>query len=163
MKKTGSTLLIAILSGVIAVVVLAACTHEPQDDGASEAGEQVDPVVPIMTSMHSFLYKAGLSLRKDNLELADFYLHEIEEMNHQLKQIQEFEGNKIAEPATELLEPHLQKMAKTIDTGDSRAALSDMQAVIDGCNACHAATNHDFIYIVDTSNEQNPLMQSFQK
>ncbi len=147
---------------VISVLTALACSAETaEDEVVPEADEQVDPVA-VMTNMQYFLYKTGLSLRADNQELADFYMHEIEEMIEELKQIEDFEGHNIAELVEIMLEPHVVAMAETIDTGDSQAALGAMDTVINGCNACHTTTDHDFINIVDNS-EQNVFMQSFAK
>ena len=61
-----------------------ACTTETSEIAEEEEGG--DPV-QLMTNMQYFLHKAGLSLRAGNMELADFYAHELEEMISELKTI----------------------------------------------------------------------------
>jgi hypothetical protein len=124
--------------------------------------EEVEGFVEMMGGMQKFMHKAGLSLREGNFELADFYLHEIEEILEQVEKVESYKGHLIGDLTEEMLTPSFHKLEEAVDGKGRDAALTAFAAVIDSCNRCHTAAAHGFIKIQDRS-DNNPYMQDFGK
>ena len=128
----------------------------------ARAAEDVPGFVDNMIAMQYFMHKAGLSIRADNLELADFYLHEIEEILEVVGEVETYGEMPVGELSTAMLGPAFHGLEEAVDSGDSGAALAAFATVINSCNACHTATNFGYIKIADRSTE-NVYMQDFGK
>lgn len=127
---------------------------------AYAAGEEEVHLVDKMAALQYFMHKVGLSIRADNLSLADFYLHEIEETLEEVGEIEAYDGHPIGELSTTMLEPSIHELEEAVDSGNPDKALTAYEVVIGACNACHLATDFGMIKIEDRSTE-NPYMQSF--
>ena len=128
----------------------------------AHAAEDVPGFVDNMIGLQYFMHKAGLSMRADNLELADFYLHEIEEILEVVGEIESYDEMPVGELSKAMLGPAFHDLEEAVDSGDSSAALSAYTTVINSCNACHTATGFAYIKIADRSTE-NVFMQDFSK
>ena len=126
---------------------------------ASGEGEEVH-LVDKMMLLQYFTHKAGLSIRAENLELADFYLHEMEEVLGEVGQIESYDGQPVGQLSGAMLEPSIHELEEAVDSGNPERALTAYKAAIDACNACHVATTFGYIKLEDRSTE-NPFMQSF--
>lgn len=118
-------------------------------------------LIGLMGNFQVFTHKAGLSIRAGNPELADFYMHEIEENLAATGEIEEYDGYPVGELAVGMLTPAVENVGSNLDSGDMDGALDAFDKMINACNACHLATAHGFIKIVDRSTE-NPYMQAFE-
>ena len=157
MKTLRQSIAYAFGRGVVAVLLVVAASL-----GARAAGEGEVPLLEKMITLQYVTHKAGLSIRAGNLELADFYLHEMEEVIAEIGGMESYEGQPVGQLSGAMLEPVFHKLEEGVDSGDPEAALSAYTAVIDSCNACHVATTFGVIKIVDKSTE-NPYMQAFEK
>ena len=54
-------------------------------------------LIDLMRNFQYFMHKAGLSIRGGNAELADFYMHEIEENLEQVAKIEEYDGHPVGQ------------------------------------------------------------------
>ncbi len=126
--------------------------HSRADEGAALIG--------LMQSMQTFLHKTALSLDNDNLPLAGFYAHELEEAVKELLEIQFYDNYPIADLTRSILLPALERFESALESDRIDAIETEFDNFMHACNACHAATGHDFIRIVRTS--ANPFMQSFK-
>ena len=115
-----------------------------------------------MRDLQYFTHKAGIAIRGENLELADFYAHELEELLVALEGIAEYDGFPIAELSEAMLKPQVMNLGEGLDSGNSNTALEAYGTLIETCNACHAVTAHGYIKIIDDS-ERNPYAQDFSK
>ena len=113
-----------------------------------------------MTALQYFMHKVGLSIRADNLPLADFYLHEMEEVLVEVGEVESYNDHPIGKLSNSMLEPSIHELEEAVDSGSSDRALTAYKVVIGACNACHLATEFDMIKVEDRSTE-NPYMQSF--
>ena len=156
MKTWRQSIAVVVGAGTVAAL-LATATFV-----ARAAGEGEVPLLDKMITLQYVTHKAGLSIRAGNLELADFYLHEMEEVIAEVEEIESYEGQPVGQLSGAMLGPAFHKLEEGVDSGDPEAALSAYTAVIDSCNACHVATTFGVIKIVDKSTE-NPYMQAFEK
>jgi hypothetical protein len=116
-------------------------------------------LVDYMTALQYFSHKAGLAIRGGNLELADFYMHEIEETLEGVGEIESYDGHPVGALSKMMAVP-VESVGGGLDAGSTEAAMEAYQTMLNTCNVCHAATAHGFIKIVDRSME-NPYMQAF--
>ena len=125
-----------------AVLVLGAKEHDEHDD------EHVELATP-MGHMQRFadkLYFAGIN---SNWELADFYLHEIEEQAGEIAEAGIVEDGIAITPLIKtLLEPAVENMEKSTEQKSVEEFRKSYTAMVQNCNACHAATEHGFIRII---------------
>lgn len=176
-----------ILSGIL---ILTAITMGTLTSCAGEAGkpensaEGYTPGLALqMHYMQVWTHKLALSIEAGNLELADFYHHELEESTEDLiGTVPEYGGIAVANltramlvPALESLEEaleYLEGLHENAESGagsglDSQAfdaGWSDIrrkfEAVVNSCNACHAATGYGYIRVT-AGYGNNPFNQDF--
>ena len=118
-------------------------------------------LIDLMGNFQTFTHKVGLSIRAGNPELADFYMHEIEENLALTGEIEEYDGHPVGELALGMLTPVVENVGSHLDEGDMEGALDAYNQMINACNACHLATEHGFIKIVDRGTK-NPFLQAFE-
>ena len=154
MKKWSQRIACGIGAGVVATLLAVASLN------TRASGEEDVHLVDKMSALQYFMHKAGLSIRGGNLELADFYLHEMEEVLHEVEQIESYDGQPVGQLSGAMLGPSFHELEEGVDSGDPERALAAYQVVLDACNACHVATEFGYIKLEDRSTE-NPYMQSF--
>ncbi len=118
-------------------------------------------LIDLMRNFQYFMHKAGLSIRGGNAELADFYMHEIEENLEQVGEIDEYDGHPVGQLSIGMLTPAVENVGSQLDNNDLDGAMQAYSAMLNACNACHLVTEHGFIKIVDES-EKNPYIQVFE-
>lgn len=136
-----------------------ASVHAQQPVSAAQA----EPELAIaMSQLQYFSHKLALSVEARNAELAGFYLHEVEEVAESIRdEIPDYEGYPIGPLVDSMLMPQIEALEDNLDTPAWDAAAEGLGAVVEGCNACHAATDHGFI-VIELAAGSNPYMQSFQ-
>ncbi len=93
------------------------------------------------------LYYAG---QNANWPLADFYHHELEEIAEEIvdARIKE-DGLDISDFTERMYVPALDKMKTALDSEDVELFGRSYASLVSTCNACHVATNHKFIRILE--------------
>lgn len=114
-----------------------------------------------MGAMQYFLHKTFLALNSNNIVLADFYVHELEETFEEVEKIKRYKKYPIAKLAKKLLEPKITALAKSIDSKNLANAKKSLSYVVEACNQCHRSTKHEFINI--ELRDINPYMQNFSR
>ncbi|MFO7764750.1 MAG: hypothetical protein R6V61_13580 [Wenzhouxiangellaceae bacterium] len=129
--------------------------------GASEESEDHD-LIGLMGQMQYFSHKLDLSIRHENLELVDFYAHEIEETLEATTGIEAYHGKPVGELTESMLTPAFERFEQAVDDedGDWDAIDGRFGELVDACNACHQATEYGYLNIQRT--DANPYMQSFE-
>lgn len=122
------------------------------------AGDGVD-LVKHMGTMQYMAHKAGLSIDARNQPLADFYVHEIEEIIEELETVQSFDGHPIGELVESMLLPGFENLEGAVKSGDWEAATQRFDDMLSACNSCHETTAHAYVRI--QRSRSNPFMQSF--
>ena len=117
-------------------------------------------LVELMESLQIYTHKIHLSLEAGNSRLAGFYSHEMEEVVETLKDIDEYDSPPVGKLVEDRLEPAFKAFRNSL-RGKKGGSSTDLafDALLQACNGCHEATNHEFIVVV--KNPHNPYMQSF--
>jgi hypothetical protein len=118
----------------------------------------------LMGDLQRLTHKMALSANEGNGELAAFYLHEsVEQLNAIQEQAPEYEGKPVALLIERLAMPAYEKFKETLTARppDKEKMLAGLDIVIQSCNQCHAATQHQIIRIT-RGTEVNPFNQSFK-
>lgn len=123
-------------------------------------------LAPYMSELQTLTHKLSLSVAHGNGELADFYLYESLELLEEVKeQVPEYRGLPVALLIDRMLTPSYQRLGGALESGLTPATQGDtataLGAVISSCNACHQATRHGFIRIIDRG-DFNPFNQDFR-
>jgi hypothetical protein len=113
----------------------------------------------LMGEMQRHSMKLGYAIEARNPALAAFYLHEVEEALEGLEAIEEHDDFPIAAPARTIMRPLLDPLQRSVD-GDWPSAAAAYAALIDGCNRCHGATEHEFV-VVTVPSGPPPYNQKF--
>ena len=128
--------------------------------GAALAETDESPhLVGLMGDMQSFAHKLQLSLDAENALLADFYAHELGGAIAAVGQIDSYSDYPVGRLTTSTLSPLLKKLIAGLDAGDLPRADNAFDALLEGCNRCHAMTEHDYIRV--QRNPANPYLQNF--
>lgn len=127
--------------------------------GAAVADEGKLDFVSYMTRIQYFAHKLGLSVDARNKRLADFYLHEVEEILEHLEQVEDFKGIPVAKLSKGLLAPAVEQMEQAVDGADPAAMDAAYDGLLAACNGCHKAADHAFVHV--ERQRDNPYLQSF--
>ena len=148
------------------LLALSGCAPTHEAGGATvepppEAEAEVE-LATLMGEMQRHSAKLGYSLEGGNRPLANFYLHEIEEVLGELMEVEEHEGMPIAQPSGVIMVPVIEALEAGLTGEMAWAELGESyRLLIDGCNRCHLATEHGFIEILPATGEP-PFNQRFE-
>jgi hypothetical protein len=113
-----------------------------------------------MGELQHHTHKLNLAIQSENVALADFYLHEVEEVAVQIEQLfPQHDGHRVGDLARAILEPQLVALRTTLERSNWDESRAGFSSLIAACNQCHSATSHGFIRIEATT--ANPFNQSF--
>ncbi|WP_462137286.1 hypothetical protein [Candidatus Mycalebacterium sp.] len=144
---------------LLAVVLsFSTVTSVRADEGGS--GHGGEDLIGRMTALQYFLHKAGLALNESNFQLADFYLHEIEETLEEVEKVKSYDGHPVGKMSAAMLGEVFRSLEEAVEKEDRRVAKKAYGKMVEACNSCHLATEHGFIKIRDKS-RRNPYMQKF--
>jgi len=130
--------------------------HEEPEEGEPELAAHMDYI-------QKYSHKLGLSVQGKNKELAEFYLHELEErLERVINETPVYEGYQIAELTETMLIPVLEPLDKQVEDENWEVAKKRFREMITTCNSCHKSTDHEFIYVT-TGFDNNPFNQVFEK
>ncbi|ALO47621.1 hypothetical protein [Pseudohongiella spirulinae] len=116
-----------------------------------------------MKDMQYWTHKLALSIEAGNLELIDFYHHELEEAVEDLiDSVESYDGFPIAELTESMLEPALETLEDRLDEENLQGMRTAFAGVVQSCNSCHQVTEHGFIRIGDGFGN-NPFNQIFTR
>lgn len=101
-----------------------------------------------MNYMQLYMNKLYFSGQASNFELANFYLHEIEETAEEITEgnITE-DGHNISQLTKSMLLPAIETAEKAVKAKDKVALDESYQLLVNSCNACHTVSGHGFIKI----------------
>lgn len=128
----------------------------PLTVGASDGDVEL---VNNMSQLQYLSHKAALSIDARNPELADFYVHELEEVVEETESVESYDGHPIGELAHGMLRPALENLEEALEDGEWSSASDAFDNMIQSCNNCHQVTEHGYIRIQRRS--ENPWMQDF--
>lgn len=124
----------------IVAFILVSCQKEPRK------GE--DFVIQSMERYQRFSQKLWFAGQESNWELAEFYTHEIHEVTEELIGSTVFHDDRdISKLAGEMMEEKIAELDQAVDAQEEELFVKNYLGLINSCNACHTATEHDFIKI----------------
>ena len=127
--------------------------------GALAETDESPHLVGLMGDMQRFAHKLQLSLEAKNAPLADFYAHELGGAIGEAGQVESYGDYPVGRLTTSTLSPLLKKLIAGLDAGELPRADKAFDALLEGCNSCHAMTEHDYIRV--QRNPVNPYLQDF--
>lgn len=128
-----------------------------------EHGEEHAELAIYMSRMQRWTHKAALAVEAENGELSDFYLHELEETIETVQmEVPVYEGYEIGTLTETILVPEVEALDGYVDEDDWDGAQTQLAALSNACNQCHAATDHGFIRI-QLEDLDRPFTQTFEK
>lgn len=161
---TSSALVAALLVAGVPACTTAGGSADAEADSEQASGEGASGEAELaryMANLQRWTHKAALALEARNADLADFYLHEVEET---VETVQEeaptYEGYPVGELTGELLVPAVASLDTALDRGEWSAVDRRVEALQQACNECHRATDHGFVRI-DLRDLPNPYAQRF--
>jgi hypothetical protein len=102
-----------------------------------------------MGNMQRFTEKLHFAGQAGNWALADFYLHEIDEIAEAIIKAKVVdEGVAVGELMKAMLPPSIGSLREAIQNRDAAEFAPRYEGLLTSCNACHANTKHAFIKIV---------------
>ncbi len=113
-----------------------------------------------MGELQRFSQKLGYAANSGNQRLISFYGEEIGEALGELKEVETHDGFPIANTVKVIMDPIMEELSEAIEKRDMPALKSQYLSLIDGCNRCHAATEHEFIEITPATGAP-PFNQKF--
>ncbi len=125
----------------------------------ANASDDDRELIDNMRLLQYFSHKASLSIDARNRELADFYVHELEEAVEETGSIESYDGHAIGELSSAMLRPMLESLEQALDDAEWSDISQAFDTMIQSCNSCHQATEHGYIRIQRSS--ENPWMQDF--
>ncbi len=131
-----------------------------------KAKEEVEsteyPLLETMGYYQRFSHKLWLAGNNENWELANFYVHELEEVTEDLIK-NDFidEGKNLSNLSESLLKGKIEKMEEAVRLKDQVIFRENYKLMISACNLCHQATNHPYLKM-KVPDEKDIFNQSFE-
>jgi len=152
------------LWGLFVVLVVfggSACTAgEDRPEETANEGEEAELALH-MSRLQRWTHKTTLALQARNPELADFYLHEMEESIETIQtEASTYEGYAVEDLTENMLVPSVEALDGALDERDWEAVDERLAELAQSCNQCHQATDHGFVQI-DLDDVPNPYTQDF--
>ena len=102
-----------------------------------------------MGNMQRFAEKLHFAGQAGNWPLADFYLHEIDEITDAIIKAKVVdEGVAVGESMKAMFPPSIASVREAIQSRDAAQFASRYEGLLTSCNACHTNTRHAFVRIV---------------
>ena len=118
-------------------------------------------IMDVMHKMQTYIHKLQLSVDADNVPLAGFYAHELEEQIEVLEHLGSYDGYPVGTMGGNALMKSLDDLEDAIDSGNRDEVDLAYEVLMYACNQCHQATNHGFIVV--KRNHTNPYAQDFRR
>lgn len=148
-------LLIGLCSACVTAVSL------PSGGASADEHEEEVELAALMTPLQSYAHKLGLAMKAENNRLADFYLHEVEELLEEIEDVETYEGMPVGRPTSVIMFPLVADLKSALSKGEWETSMLRYKDLLTGCNRCHTALEHEYIQIVPQL-DQNPYMQDFR-
>lgn len=123
--------------------------------------EEHAELAPFMAQLQWHSQKLGFAIEGQNAPLAEFYLHEVTEVLEEIQhEVPVHDKLPIAELIGKIPQPLLKPLDKQIEAGNWPQANKAYANLIDACNRCHAATQHQYI-VITPAHGHSPFNQVF--
>jgi len=135
---------------------------QPPVESSEAEGQMEEAELAVhMSQLQRWTHKTTLALQARNPDLADFYMHEVEESVETIKEdVPTYEGYAIADRIDEILTPSVEALDGALDDRNWSAIDARLADLAQSCNQCHEVTDHGFI-VIDLEDVPNPYSQEF--
>lgn len=117
----------------------------------------------LMNQMQEQVHKLSYSVDYENADLADFYIHELEEAINTITDANiEYHGHPVGQLTQNMLLPAVELLEDALDARDWMQVREKVGIVVQSCNNCHVSTGYSSIIILEKA-ESNPYNQNFSK
>ena len=142
--------LLAVLASIVAAVALFIALDTRKAARPEVLAEpQEFELGAAMGNMQRFTEKLYFAGQAGNWALADFYLHEINEITETIIKAKVVdEGVAVGEFMKGMLPPSIASVQEAIQSRDATQFMSRYEGLLTSCNACHTSTKHAFVKIV---------------
>ncbi len=145
---------------LITTVIFQGCHSHRKVDIEKNESESPE-LAPYMGQLQRYTQKLGLSIEAKNHPLATFYAEEMEEtLENVKKRFEEYEGMPIRKSVKVIMDEPFQHLVEDLKSENWKAISKSYRTVIESCNRCHAATEHEFIEILSETTV-SPFNQRF--
>jgi hypothetical protein len=147
MKTPSLLALVALIVAAIALVIALEAKKAARPEVVADPEDF--QLGAAMGNMQRFAEKLHFAGQAGNWALADFYLHEIDEMAETIIEARVVdEGVKVGELMKAMLPPSIASVQEAIQSRDPAQFASRYEGLLSSCNACHTSTRHAFVKIV---------------
>lgn len=114
-----------------------------------------------MTLMQSVVHKISYAVDNENVELLNFYIHELEEAAEELVEADlVYHDQPVGQLTETMLEPTIKDLEYAVESGDWDRVMDRNMVMIQACNNCHSSTGYPAIQVTEKG-EVNPFNQDF--
>ncbi|WP_069130784.1 hypothetical protein [Rhodohalobacter halophilus] len=114
-----------------------------------------------MTLMQTVIHKISYAIENQNVDLLDFYIHELEEATEELILADlVYHDQPVGQLTQTMLEPTIEDLEDAVESGDWDRVRDRNLVMIQACNSCHISTGHSEVVVTDRA-EVNPFNQDF--
>lgn len=110
----------------------------------SEKPAFIPETAEMMNSIQRYHLKLWFAGQNEHWELADFQLHELEEV---FETMELFKADKDYIPLLPMIYPPIENLEETIKSGDKNRFEEGFNQLTNTCNTCHKSTGHPYITI----------------
>lgn len=130
----------------------------------SEINELKKPdLYVLMNQLQEQVHKLRYSIDNENAELADFYIHELEEAIEAITDANvEYQGQPVGQLTQNMLVPAVELLEDALDARDWIKVREKLGVMVQSCNNCHVSTGFSSIVVLEKA-ESNPFNQQFLK
>jgi len=154
MSSSPSLRKIVAITLVFSFLLLENCSQRSSTK-PEEAKPNDTPLGELMGHMQYDFIKLGLALQHGNRRLANFYMHEVNEVYGDIVAKKIMDGQiDISQKISQIL-PTKSRLEEVIETNDTANFLSAYHSMVVSCNNCHMETNHAFIIIEEPQENFN--------
>lgn len=150
---------IILCAALIAVGILTSCRENSDEKTvkSSEIPAFIPETAEMMNSIQRYHLKLWFAGQNENWDLADFELHELEEV---FEMIEEYKAGKDYIPMIPTIYPAIENLEVAIKAKDKNSFEKNYLHLTNTCNTCHKSTGHP--YVVIKIPQENPYSnQSF--
>lgn len=154
-----------VFSGLVVLGLMVGCSlhRDGRRDGGRgvETEQQQAELALYMSRLQWHSEKLGFAIQGRNGRLAEFYLEEVGEVLEEVKsRAPVHDGLPIANLVTIIADPEIKLLNESLENNDWSAIDKQYLELVNSCNRCHSATQHEFIVILPVEGKP-PFSQRF--
>ena len=138
------------------VIVMSNCSGSKEENESKSGNEESEPVevADYMMKFQYFTIKLGLSIQTNNTTLAQFYVHELDEVLENLESKNAVDEElQITPLLKKFLIPAVDSLKNDFEKNNYAKFSAGYKNLIKNCNNCHVTAKHEFIVIEEPTQQ----------